>query len=142
MYELVELRKRIEQQDYVGALQIIDELEEMSKEDKLNKIHSYMVILMLHLIKQLVEERTTSSWDRSIMNSVDNINLINKRRKAGGYYANRSLLEEIFDEAYPRAIREASFEAFEGKLSHLELSKKVDSHWLKTKTISLLDFED
>ncbi|MEM9400719.1 MAG: DUF29 family protein [Verrucomicrobiota bacterium] len=73
MYEIDELRKKIEAQDYIGALQIIDEIDEMSKEDKLNKIYSYMVILLLHLIKQQAEQRTISSWDRSIFNSIDNI---------------------------------------------------------------------
>ena len=68
MYELEELRKRIEEQDYVAALQIVDQLDEMSKEDKLNKIYSYMVILLIHLIKQEAEARTTSSWNRSIFN--------------------------------------------------------------------------
>jgi len=43
MDELIELRERIENQDYQAALEIVDELEEMSKEDKLNKIHSYLV---------------------------------------------------------------------------------------------------
>ncbi len=38
MYEIEELRKKIEAQDYIGALQIIDEIDEMSREDKLNKI--------------------------------------------------------------------------------------------------------
>ena len=138
--ELEELRKRIEAQDYVAALQIVDELEEMSKEDKLNKIYSYMVILLIHLIKQEAEARTTSSWDRSIYNSIDNINRTNKRRKSGGYYADSSVLKEIIDEAYPRAIKEASFEAFEGKLSWVELEKKINSHSIKIKALSLLDF--
>lgn len=47
MFELQELRKKIEAQDYQGALKIVDELEEMSVEDKLNKIESYMVILYI-----------------------------------------------------------------------------------------------
>ena len=102
MYEIEELRKKIEAQDYVGALQIIDELDEMSKEDKLNKIYSYMVILLLHLIKQQAEQRPTSSWDRAIFNSVDNINRTNKRKKSGGYYATRDVLQEIIEEAYSR----------------------------------------
>lgn len=138
MNELEELRKRIEEQDYVAALQIVDELEEISKEDKLNKIYSYMVILLIHLIKQIAENRTTSSWDRSIYNSVDNIKRTNKRRKSGGYYANSETLNEIFTEAYPRAIKEASFEAFEGKLSEQELGKRVDRNVVKTKALSLL----
>ena len=126
MYEIEELRKRIEEQDYVGALKIVDELDEMSKEDKLNKIYSYMVILLIHLIKQEAEQRTTSSWDRSIFNSIDNINRTNKRRKSGGYYVVGDALKEIIEEAYPRAIKEASFEAFEGKLTVDQLEKKVD----------------
>ena len=40
MEELILLRESIEKQDYVKALQIVDELEEMSVEDKLNKIYS------------------------------------------------------------------------------------------------------
>jgi len=51
MEELIKLRETIEKQDFVTALQIVDELEEMSVEDKLNKIFSYMVVLLLHLIK-------------------------------------------------------------------------------------------
>ncbi len=47
MNELQELRERIENQDYQGALKIVSELEEMSVEDKLNKIYSYMVILLI-----------------------------------------------------------------------------------------------
>ncbi len=139
MYEIEELRKKIEARDYIGALQIIDEIDEMSKEDKLNKIYSYMVILLLHLIKQQAEERTTSSWDRSIFNSVDNINRTNKRRKSGGYYATRDVLKEIINEAYPRAIKEASFEAFEGKLTVDRLKEKVDRDVIESKAFSLLE---
>lgn len=140
MNELEELRKRILDQDYIGALKIVDELDEMSLDDKLNKIYSYMVILLIHLIKQEAEQRTTKSWDRSIDNSVDKINLINKRRKAGGYYANKETLNEITTEAYPKALKEASYEAFEGKYNVRELSELVDSDSIKTKAIALLDF--
>jgi hypothetical protein len=41
MEELIQLRESIENHDLVTALQIVDELEEMSVEDKLNKIFSY-----------------------------------------------------------------------------------------------------
>ncbi len=139
MNELQELRESIEKQDYVKALQIVDELEEMSVEDKLNKIYSYMVILLVHLVKQEAEQRTTSSWDRSIFNSVKYIGRTNKRRKAGGYYADREALLEIIEEAYDHALKEASFEAFEGKLTTQELSRKVDREAIKSKAISLLE---
>ena len=66
MEELIQLRKSIEKHDLVTALQIVDELEEMSVEDKLNKIFSYMVVLLLHLIKENAEKRLTKSWKLSI----------------------------------------------------------------------------
>lgn len=86
MYELQELRARIEAEDYQGALAIIDELEEMSKDDKLNKIYSYLVVLLIHLIKQNAEQRSTASWERSLKNSLKYIHKTNKRRRSGGYY--------------------------------------------------------
>lgn len=139
MYELQELRKKIKEQDYLAALQIVDELEEMSLEDKLNKIYSYTVILLIHLIKQAAENRSTSSWERSIFNSVDNINKTNKRRKSGGYYAKKDVLVEIINEAYPRAVKEASYEAFEGKYRVEELEELIDLDQVKSKAINLLE---
>jgi len=136
MNELQELREKIEQQDYQGALLIVNELEEMSVEDKLNKIYSYVVILLIHLIKQEAENRTTSSWNRSIYNSVKYINKTNKRRRSGGYYASNNMLQEIIDEAYEHALTEASFEAFEGKMSPQELGEKVNSDKVKQKALT------
>ena len=84
MEELLELRNCILSQEYAKALLIIDELEEMSKDDKLTKISSYIIILLIHLIKQEAENRSTRSWEKSILNSLDRIKFVNKRRKAGG----------------------------------------------------------
>ena len=139
MNELEELRHRIENQDYQGALAIVAELEEMSVEDKLNKIYSYMVILLIHLIKREAEARTTSSWDRSIYNSVKYINKTNKRRRSGSYYADDEALAEIIDEAYDHALKEASYEAFEGKLSVAELKEKVDFNKIKAQAIESIE---
>ena len=138
MNELQELREKIEKQDYQGALLIVNELEEMSVDDKLNKIYSYVVILLVHLIKQEAENRTTSSWNRSIYNSIKYINKTNKRRKSGGYYASDEILNEIIEEAYEHALSEASFEAFEGKMSPQQLKEKVDSEKIKQKALSLI----
>ena len=137
MNELQELRKKLENHDYQGALAIINELEEMSLEDKLNKIYSYTVVLLIHLIKQEAENRTTSSWERSIFNSVKYINKTNKRR-AGGYYASEESLREIINEAYDHALKEASYEAFEGKMDLLELEKKLNREAIEKKAIALI----
>lgn len=136
MNELQELREKIEQQDYQGALLLVNELEEMSVEDKLNKIYSYVVILLVHLIKQEAENRTTSSWNRSIYNSIKYINKTNKRRRSGGYYASDEVLQEIIDEAYDHALVEASYEAFEGKMNPKELGQKVNPDKIKQSALT------
>ena len=140
MEELLELRKSITSGDYAKALEIVDELEAMSKEDKLDKIYSYAIILLLHLIKQEAEQRTTKSWDVSIKNSVERINRTNKRRKSGGYYAKKSELQEIINDAINPALRNASLEAFEGDRSEEELLAIIDLDLIKNKALEMLDY--
>ena len=64
MEELHELRTYIEQGHYDDALNLIGEMEEMSKDDKINRRLSYFLILQMHLIKQQAENRTTRSWNQ------------------------------------------------------------------------------
>lgn len=126
MEELIELRELVTAGKLEAALSLIDELEEMSKEDKINKIYSYCVVLLVHLIKQQAEKRTTHSWEVSIRNAADAISRINKRRKAGGYYLNKKELEEILSEAYGRALDNATLEAFGGIYDALTLGNMVN----------------
>ncbi len=86
MEELLTLKDLLIKGDVQGALIILEELEEMSRNDIIKTIRSYAVILLLHLIKQQPENRTTRSWEVSIRNSVREIQRENKRRKAGDYY--------------------------------------------------------
>jgi len=69
MEELFELKAYIERGWYAEALQLIEEMEAMSKDDKINKIYSSTVVLLLHLIKKYAERRTTRSWEYSIWNA-------------------------------------------------------------------------
>ena len=126
MEELLTLRQYMEERNYDQALELVAELEEMSKEDKISKIFSYAVILLLHLIKQQAEQRTTRSWDFSIYNSSKEIKKINKRRKSGGYYASEEELQEIINDAFDTAIRKAALEVLEGKYSSDELNARID----------------
>ena len=99
MEELLMLKDLLLKGDVPAALVIVEELEEMSKQEIIDNIRSYAVILLLHLIKQQAEKRTTRSWEVSIRNSVREIKIKNKRRKAGGYYLSpeegRYLPEEL-----------------------------------------------
>lgn len=126
MEELRELRDLVISGNLEGALSLIDELEEMSKEDKINKIYSYCILLLVYIIKQQAEKRTTNSWDVSIRNAANGINRINKRRKTGGYYLDKRELEEILLEAYDRALDNAALEAFGGIYNKSTLENMVE----------------
>lgn len=126
MEELSVLRQYIEQGRYSDALLFIDELEEMFKEDKFNKIFSYALILLIHLIKEHAEQRTNRSWDFSIAHAVLQIKRTNRRRKAGGFYASPEELQEILGEAFDLALKKAALEVFEGGLDEAELAGKID----------------
>ena len=138
MEELVILRQLIENKQYDKALEIVDELEEMSKEDKLNKIYSYAVILLLHLIKQEVEKRSTRSWEFSIYNASKEIKRVNKRRKSGGYYADEAELREILTDAFETALKKAALEVMEGIYTDRELQEKVEEDVIKNKALGLI----
>ncbi len=138
MEELLELKQLLLQGDIKGSLIIVEELEEMGKKDIIKTIRSYAVILLLHLIKQQAENRTTRSWDVSIRNSVREIQQENKRRKAGGYYLNNDELIETLEAAYLNAIDEASLEVSEGRYEPQELEKMVDKQAILDTALSLI----
>lgn len=138
MEELLELRSHIEQGRHAEALALIGEMEEMSRDDKINKIESFLYILLLHLIKQHAEKRSTRSWEVSIKNAVDGVNRVNRRRKAGGTYLTRDELRESIDEIYPSSSRQASVEAFEGRYDDATLAAKFDEQAVKVKALQMV----
>jgi hypothetical protein len=138
MEELLELRRYIEQQRYAEALGLIAEMEEMSREDKINKIYSFAEILLLSLIKQEAEKRTTRSWDLTIRNVLRQIARVNTRRKTGGTYLVEAELREIVAEVYQPALERASLETFEGRYDDQELGQKVDRAAIEEKVLRLL----
>ena len=138
MEELLELRTLVQNKDYNAALLLIDEMEEMSREDKINKIYSYVTILLLHLIKQKAENRTTRSWALSIKEAQKQIKRTNKRHKSGGYYAGRDELAETIADAWSIAVDRAALEAFEGVYDSAELSAMVDRTAIETEALTLI----
>jgi hypothetical protein len=138
MEELSALRAALEQHRYADALALVGELEEMSKDDKIEKIYSFMVILLIHLIKQHAEQRSTRSWDLSIRESVKRIRRTNRRRKAGGYYLNEAELRENLDDAWDSAIAAAALEAFEGRYEAEELASMVDRQRVLEEALGMM----
>jgi lipopolysaccharide biosynthesis regulator YciM len=133
MDELLELKQKIIDRQWDEALAIATELEEMSKDDKINSISSFCVILLMHIIKQEAEQRTTKSWDVSIKNCVAEIKKRNKRRKSGGTYLTVQELTEILEESYELALLRASLEAFEGRFDTDYLEEIVDCNLVLDK---------
>lgn len=138
MEELLQLKAYIEQGQYHEALSLIGEMDEMSREDKINKIFSYIEILLLHIIKQHAEKRSTRSWEGSIRNSLYRINYINKRKKSGGYYCSETDFQNIIEDAYPLALLRASFETFEGRYDEKQLASMIDEKKVKADALNLI----
>ena len=122
MEELCELRRYIEMGDTAAALALLDEMDEMSQDDKLQKIASFIRVLLVHMIKQAVEHRTTKSWEVSIRHALRQIAAVNTRRKAGGWYVSEEELRPLLEGVYESALDWASLEAHEGIYSAAELA--------------------
>jgi predicted NACHT family NTPase len=84
------------------------------------------IILLLHLIKKVAENRTTKSWQVSIFNSVKQIQRTNRRHKAKGTYLTEDELRETLQDAYESALRNAALEAFEGTYEAEEIDAMVN----------------
>ncbi|MEG4114802.1 MULTISPECIES: DUF29 family protein [unclassified Microcoleus] len=141
MEELLTLKSLLLKGDIPGSLAIVEELEEMSKKDIIKTIRSYAVILLLHLIKQQAENRTTRSWDISIRNSVLEIQEENKRPRGAGFYLPLEELLIVLEMAYRQAINKASLEVEEGRYEPRELSQLVNQEALINQAITLISQE-
>lgn len=131
--ELIDLKRSIMEGRYDDALAIIDEWEWMSKEQILQKIESFLVRLLVHLIKNQVEERLTNSWAASIRDSVLKIQRLNIKANKTSYYINIDDWEIDLENAFKDAIFEASVEVKAGIYKPNQLRQLVD----KVKVIDL-----
>ncbi|MEG4838122.1 DUF29 family protein [Microcoleus sp. B9-D4] len=141
MEELLTLKSLLLKGDIPGSLALVEELEEMSKKDIIKTIRSYAVILLLHLIKQQAENRTTRSWDISIRNSVLEIQEENKRPRGAGFYLPLEELLIVLEMAYRQAINKASLEVEEGRYEPRELSQLVNQEALINQAMTLISQE-
>lgn len=138
MEELIKLKEMLQEGNIPEALDLVEELTEMSKSDKINKIFSYGIILLLHLIKQAAEKRTTKSWEVSIRNAVKQIQRINQRPKNKGQYLTESELLETFEDAFDSALDRASLEAFEGIYKPQQIAELINKSTIINEAIELV----
>ena len=124
--ELVDLRTSILEARYEDALAILDDLEDMSKKSILRNIVSFLIRLMIHLIKNQLEERLTNSWIASISNSIIEIQSLNTKDNRRSYYIKQDEWNDYLEEAIERAIRPASVEVMDGKLKASAISAQIN----------------
>jgi Domain of unknown function DUF29 len=83
--ELIDLRASILEGRYEDALAIVDELEGMSKQAIISNIQSFLDRIMMHLVKNQVEQRLTNSWAASIADSLLRIKRLNLKENKTSY---------------------------------------------------------
>lgn len=124
--ELIDLKKSIIQGRYDDALAIVDEWELMSKEQILQKIESFLVRLLVHLIKNQVEGRLTNFSAASIRDSVLKIQRLNLKANKTSYYIDVDGWDGDLENAFKDAIFEASVEVKKGIYKPNQLYEVTD----------------
>jgi hypothetical protein len=137
--ELVALKLSLIAGRYAEALAIVDELEGMGKQAIIRNIESFLVRLLLHLIKNQVEQRLTNSWIASISDSVIQIAKLNLKDNKTSYYIEINDWQTYLEAAIEEAIRPASAEVFAGRLKPKQLANQLDNRQLITVSQKLLD---
>ncbi len=124
--ELWDLRKSILDGRYDDALVIVDELELMSRKSYIRNIRSFLIRLMIHLIKNQVEQRLNNSWAASIEGSILEIQDLNLQDNKTSHYVKQDDWEDLLDAAFYAAIKPASAEVFDGLYTPKQLEAMVD----------------
>lgn len=131
--ELADLRLSILEGRYSEALAIVDDLEGMGRKGILRNIKSFLIRMLIHLIKNQIETRMTNSWAASIRDSVIEIQDLNLQDNQTSHYLKQEDWESLLEESLSRAISTASVEVRDGAYTPFQLKHLVDAaHILQT----------
>ncbi|MEH2239387.1 DUF29 family protein [Nostoc sp.] len=136
--ELIDLKKSILEGRYADALAIVDELEGMSKQAILRNIQAYLRILLIHLIKNQVEQRLTNSWVASIRNSLIEIKKLNLKDNKKSYYINLNEWDTYIEDEIEVAVPDASVEVLNGIYNEFQLTEMVDRNQIIQTALKFL----
>ena len=137
--ELIDLRASILEGRYEDALAIVDELDWMSKKATLLAIESFLLRMLIHLIKNQLEQRLTNSWAASIRGSIIEIKKRNLQDNETSYYVKENEWQVMLEETLEQAISDASVEVLHGAYTPFQLSEMVDRERVIITAKSLLD---
>lgn len=136
--ELIDLRTCIQEGRYADALVIVDELEGMSKQAILRNIQAYLRILLIHLIKNQLEQRLTNSWVASIRNSLIEIKKLNLKDNKKSSYINLNEWDSYIEDEIEVAVGDASVEVLNGMYNEFQLADMVDRNQIIQTVLKLL----
>jgi hypothetical protein len=94
--------------------------------------------LLLHLIKQHAEQRSTRSWEVSLKEALRQIIRTNTRRKAGGVYLTRQELQTELADVYDLALERAALEVCGGSYSAEALATHVPREQVLERALALI----
>ncbi|HIK12031.1 MAG TPA: DUF29 family protein [Oscillatoriaceae cyanobacterium M33_DOE_052] len=123
--ELADLRMSILEGRYADALAIVDDLESMGRKGIIRNIKSFLIRMLIHLIKNQIELRMTNSWAASIRDSVIEIQELNLQDNQTSYYIKAEDWQSLLEECLARAISTASVEVREGYYTPFQLKNMV-----------------
>lgn len=136
--ELINLRTSILEGRYTEALAIVDELEGMSKQAILRNIEFFLVGLLIHWIKNQVEQRLTNSWVGSISDSVRQIQTLNLKDNKT-HYIKQDEWQPLFEEALADAVHPESVEVMNGVYRPSQLSQMINKSQIILTAKQLID---
>ncbi|MBD2626490.1 DUF29 family protein [Trichormus variabilis] len=137
--ELIDLRNNILAGRYADALVIVDELEGMSRQAILRNIQAFLRILLIHVIKNQLEQRLTNSWSASIRNSLVEIKKINLKENKKSYYINQDKWDISLEEEIELAIADASLEVLNGIYNEFQLAEMVDKNQVISTALKFIE---
>ncbi|MFM7372651.1 MAG: DUF29 family protein, partial [Sphaerospermopsis kisseleviana] len=114
--------------------------EGMSKQAIFRNIQSFLRVVLIHLIKNKIEQRLTNSWAASIENAILEIKKLNMKENKKSYYINNDEWGEILTDALESAIRPATLEVMNGKFNRKQLSQLLNKEQLILTATELLTF--
>lgn len=137
--ELFDLKQSILEGRYEDVLNLVDELEGMSQQAILHNIESYLIRLIVHLLKKQIENRLTNYWVASISDSILKIKKLNLKDNKVSYYIKSDEWQPFLEEAIEAAIAPTSVEALNGQLTPMQLSERIDRNQIMMMVQILLD---
>jgi hypothetical protein len=138
MEELYTLREMLLKGDISSALLIVEQLQEINRDQKISDMRPEAVTLLLTLIKQQVEGRCNRFGDLTMRNAVRAIITKNKRRKSKTYYLLDDDLRLAIEEAYVEAVDWAAMEIQEGRYQPEELSRLLQPALIIDQAMELI----